>query len=240
MKKNVLIVGLFFLFTACQAVSVPGPIVTMDPTNTVIPATATSTVRPTSIPIPPTITPTFVVDTIHTPFEANEWGEGNFDFTCYEADFDNIQAKNISLPDGSVMLRWTTCFVVNRVTKAKEFVILPCVTANYKIESSLYIFSIVGSSVPRNPRQLTDFAIDDLLGKTLGAVEVSGKVDVLLTTGNNPSSLLTYKNPFGELLSNDIWGSKMLDFGKTGEISALPTVRGLSYPIVIPYRVEKK
>jgi hypothetical protein len=228
MRKLALSIALIFL-VSCQNAPVINSTITPVSTNTIIPATATNTVLPTSTSNP---VPTQV--SIYASFDGKEWGKGNIDFTCYHADIENIQKSELSPSDNFSVLRWTTCYIKDSVTNKDTKIIVPITSYNSETEYLAFAFTINSGPMPKH--NLNDEFIDVHLPKVLNAVQASGQIDIVITTGNNSSALLQIWNPYEKILSPENWGDLMFQFGKNGDTSKLPSINGL--PIVIPYRVS--
>ena len=124
MKKFVLVISLFFLLTSCQAMTAPESTATPAPTNTIIPATATSTIEPIPTSVPPTLTtfPTlinidFEMPVSFAPFE-NQFPLSIITQTngyILRCAFDTAQLEygSIMLSDGLEMRTWVKCYFRN-------------------------------------------------------------------------------------------------------------------------------
>lgn len=229
MQKYASLIILAFILISCKPVNMSE--LTTIPTSAPPIATNTNTSEPKPASTP-SLTP--APKSIYAPFDGKEWGEGNIDFTCYGIDIGNIQKNVLSLSDDFSVFRWAICNIKDSVTGKDTQIVMPLVSYNSETEFLAFAFTLDSAPMPKH--NLNDEFIDAHLQKVLGAVQASGKIDILVTTGNNSGSLLMQWNPYEAILSPEIWGNIMLEFGKTGDTSRLPLID--DKPIVIPYRVS--
>jgi len=151
MKKIVLVIGLFFLLASCQALPISEPTATIAPTNTIIPATATSTIEPTYTPVPPTLTPVptlvnidFEMPTKFSSFE-NQFPLSTITQTnghILRCAFDSAQVEIEEIRVGNLEVRsWVKCYFRTPDGRT-DYVNFPFQVGNYENQTWFIAFGM--------------------------------------------------------------------------------------------------
>lgn len=159
--------------------------------------------------------------------------EGSIFFDC-QADFSQIQKSLITLSESVVLRRWLNCYFLDKANQ-KQVIALALFVENYQSQT---IFTSLGLNASSGlDRPMVDPAIDQHIDGIIKTMDKSkGLRSVNITTGKDSGSLLINKDPLRDLLKTTI-GEQMMTFGRTGQVSDLPTFSGLNAPLIIPYRI---
>lgn len=165
MKKIILVIGLFFLLTSCQALPVSEPTATIALTNTIIPTTATSTIEPTHTPVPPTLTsvPTLGNIDFEMPAKFSSF-ENQFPLSTItqtngyilRCAFDSAQVEIEEIRVGDLEVRsWVKCYFRTPDGRT-DYVNFPFQVSNYENQTWFIAFGVetTNPSAP-NPKICT-------------------------------------------------------------------------------------